>query len=71
MVDLTVEEAAAATRAVHRTAAADHFHLDFVPSLLNFGQALFFLFLLRLPLPPLQLFELSGVRWCRDANPIR
>ena len=42
MVDLTVEEAAAAARAVHRTAAADHFHLDFVPSLLNLRRLLSF-----------------------------
>ena len=45
MVDLTVAEAAAAARAVHRTAAADHFHLDFVPSLLNLGRLFSFCFL--------------------------
>jgi hypothetical protein len=62
MVDLTVEETAAATLAVHHTAAADHFHFRFCAEPAQFGQALFFLFLVRLRLPPLQLSESYGVR---------
>jgi len=45
MADLTVEETAAATQAVHHTAAADHFHLDFVQSLFNLGRLFSFCFL--------------------------
>jgi len=54
MADLAVEETAAATPAVHHTAAADHYPFKFCAELLNLGRLLC--------LPPLQLSELSGVR---------